>query len=211
MASLVVMERDYGASRWWRNASVAFRLRWSCPCPVLAVPPSRTNLSAVSREILCAIDWTVASAMALRAALDWARRHEAHLTLVHVSEVTRELLFSGPEALTLAEQAQKQAAAASERLRRRVSPEALRGVDVRFVTGDPGRRILDVASEFKADVVVVGAKPRGTLDELLSASTAGTVLRHATCPVLLVPAAAGAHDWLEEAGAVGVTSSDGGR
>lgn len=198
-ATLVVVGRDYGTSRWWRNASVARRLRWSSHCPVLVLPPSRTNTAASCEEILCAIDWTVASAVALRTALDWTRRRKAHLTLVHVLEVTRDLLFSGPEALTLAGRAQKQAGAASERLRRRVSPEALHGVDVRYVSGAPNRRILDVASEVKADVIVVGVAPRGSLDDFLAPSTSATVLRHATCPVLFVPVPAGAHNWLEEA------------
>jgi len=198
-ATFVVMERDYGTFRWWRNASVALRLRWSCPCPVLIVPPSRTNSPASSEEILCAIDWTVASAVALRTALDLTRRRKVHLTLVHVLEASRDLLFSGPEALTLAERAQKQAGAASERLRRRVSPEALHGVDVRYVSGAPNRRILDVASEVEADVIILGVAPRGSLDELLGPSTSATVLRRASCPVLFVPVPAGAHDWLEEA------------
>jgi nucleotide-binding universal stress UspA family protein len=166
---------------------------------VLVLPPSRTNTAASCDEILCAIDWTVASAQALRTALDWTRRRKAHLTLVHVLEVNRDLLFSGPEALTLAERAQKQAGAASERLRRRVSPEALHGVDVRYVSGAPNRRILDVASEVKADLIIVGVAPRGSLDELLAPSTSATLLRHAASPVLFVPVAAGAHDWLEEA------------
>jgi nucleotide-binding universal stress UspA family protein len=198
-ATLVVMGRDYGTFRWWRSASVARRLRWSCPCPVLVVPPSRTNPSTSFDEILCAIDWTVASAVALRTALALARPPQTHLTLVHVLEATRDLLFSGHEALTLAERAQKQASAASERLRRRVSPEALHGVDVRYVSGAPNRRILDVASEAKADVIILGVAPRGSLGDLLSPSTSATVLRRATCPVLFVPVPAGGHDWPEEA------------
>jgi nucleotide-binding universal stress UspA family protein len=201
-ANLVVVERDYGTSRWWRNASVARRLRWSSPCPVLVLPPSQTNTAASCEEILCAIDWTVASALALRTALDWAQRREAHLTLVHVLEIPRDLLFSGPEALNLAERAQGQAAAAAERLRRRVSSEALRGVDVRFLTGAPNRRILDVAAEVNADLLVVGVAPRGALDEAFAPSTSGTVLRHATRPILFVPVPAGAHEWLEEPSSV---------
>ena len=198
-AILVVMGRDYGTSRWWRNASVARRLRWSCPCPVLIVPPSRTSAPASFEKILCAIDWTVASAVAFRTALDLTRRRKSHLTLVHVLEVTRDLLFSGPEALTLAEQAQKQAAVAAERLRRRVSREELQGVDVRYLSGAPHRRILDVASEIEADVIIVGVAPRGPLDEFGSPSTSAAVLRHATCSVLFVPVPAGAYDWLEVA------------
>ena len=202
MATLVVIARDYGTSRWWRNASAARRLRWSSPCPVLVVPPSRTNQRAFCAEVLCAIDWTVASAVALRTALDLAQRCDAHLTLVHVL-ATRHLLFSDSAVLDLAERAQKHASKAENRLRRRVSAEELSRVDVRFVKGTPNRGILDVASEVKADVIVVGVAPRGTVDEALSTSTSGTVLRHATCPVLFVPVAAGAHEWLEEASSVG--------
>lgn len=64
----------------------------------------------------------------------------------------------------------------------------LEGVDFipRVLYGDPARVILDTALSERADLVVVGTHGRTGFKRALLGSVAETVLRHASCPVLLV-------------------------
>ena len=52
--------------------------------------------------------------------------------------------------------------------------------------GDPATVILDVAKEHTIDLIVLGTHGRSGLSRLLLGSVAETVLRNATCNVLLV-------------------------
>jgi nucleotide-binding universal stress UspA family protein len=49
----------------------------------------------------------------------------------------------------------------------------------------PAQGILDAAEEFKADLIVMGVRGRGTFANLLLGSTAERVLRYAKVPVLV--------------------------
>lgn len=56
--------------------------------------------------------------------------------------------------------------------------------------GVPGPEVCDSAREWGADLIVIGTHGRGGLSRLLMGSTAEAVVRHAPCPVLVVPATA---------------------
>jgi nucleotide-binding universal stress UspA family protein len=51
---------------------------------------------------------------------------------------------------------------------------------------DPRRGIIDCATEWKADLIVMGSHGRRGLDRLLLGSVAEAVLRHAPCSVEIV-------------------------
>ncbi len=51
--------------------------------------------------------------------------------------------------------------------------------------GSPGGSIVEAAKEHKADLIVIGSHKPGLADYFLG-STAGRVVRHAQCPVLVV-------------------------
>jgi len=53
--------------------------------------------------------------------------------------------------------------------------------------GDPSQRILAIAAEQQADVIVVGTHHRGWLSRLFSSSVSTDVLKAAERPVLVVP------------------------
>jgi len=53
--------------------------------------------------------------------------------------------------------------------------------------GDPVREILAAANEWRADLLVLGTHARSGLARMFVGSTAEGVLRHSTCPVLIVP------------------------
>jgi nucleotide-binding universal stress UspA family protein len=56
----------------------------------------------------------------------------------------------------------------------------------RVVTGAPERRLLDVAAEVDADLLVLGETRRGPLAGAMLGTTAGHVLRGARIPILVV-------------------------
>ena len=55
-----------------------------------------------------------------------------------------------------------------------------------LVVGDPAREIVRLASEQKADLIVMGTHGRGGLTRLLMGSVAEEVVRRAECPVLTI-------------------------
>ena len=201
-ATLLVIGQYYGTPRWRRNTRIVSALSRAAPAPVLVLPPHRRseqNKSLSIGHIVSAIDFTVASAVAVRTVLDLIRRTGARLTLVHaLKNVPHHMVYSGGEALRVARNLKGQAAQVAEHLRRKIPANANIRVDARVTTGDPHRGILDVASEVNADLIVMGVPPRSRFDEVLFGSTLRSVLRRTKIPVLVLPVLAGAYKWLEE-------------
>lgn len=72
---------------------------------------------------------------------------------------------------------------------RRTGLDALPGFvpdQIRLEIGSPAWKIVDLASEVKADLIVVGATAGGALQRIFLGSTADGVIRKAPCPVLVV-------------------------
>jgi len=69
--------------------------------------------------------------------------------------------------------------------------EAARAAGVEAETvlreGNPAHEICDLAREREARMIVLGSHGWGALRQALHGSVAAGVIRHATCPVLLVP------------------------
>jgi nucleotide-binding universal stress UspA family protein len=70
---------------------------------------------------------------------------------------------------------------AAARLRERFAT-----IETRVVTGEPRQTIVDVAAEWDADLVVVGARGLGAIASAVLGSVSLAVARHAPCPVLVV-------------------------
>lgn len=58
-----------------------------------------------------------------------------------------------------------------------------------LIEGDPKSQILDVAKEWKADMIVVGSHGRTGLNRFLMGSVSQGVVNHAHCSVEVVRAA----------------------
>ena len=189
-ATLLVIGKHYGTPRWNRNARLVGSLSRAAPAPVLVLPPQRRtekNKSLLFGHIVSAIDFTVASAVAVRTVLDLVRRTGARLTLVHALRTSHPMVLSGGAAVRVARNLQVQAAQVAERLRHKIPANFRLRVDARVTTGDPHRAILSVASEVKADLIVMGVPPRSRFDEVLFGSTLRNVLRRTKIPVLVLP------------------------
>ena len=196
-ARLLVVGKHYGSARWRRNTTVVSTLTRSAPGPVLVLPSGRHSLKPTPtsfRHVVSAIDFTVASAVALRAVVDLIQQSSARLTVVHALSQPQRMAFSGGEAGRASTILRAQASQAADRLRGKI-PAGVR-VDTRVTTSEPHRAVLEVASDVGADLIVMGVAPRSRFDEVLFGSTLRRVLRRSEIPVLVLPVAAGAHEWL---------------
>jgi nucleotide-binding universal stress UspA family protein len=203
-ASLLVVERDYGSWRFWRHARVVGQLARRSPMPLLVLPPARRTVEARPvaglRRILTPVDFSIASAVAMRTARELASRHGAGLILLHaMDDVPRHMVYSGSEAWRVMQRLPARARTVAERLQRKAATFGAGDVTAQVVTGDPDRAIVAAAAQNDADLVVMGVAPRSWLDRLVFGSTLPAVLRRANVPVLVVPVIGGDHEWHEPA------------
>jgi len=138
------------------------------------------------KKILCPVDHSECSYLALKYAISLALKDEAQLYLMHVidtrlydteiykfssykpneidiSKIREDLLKSLPEGTT----------------------DVLK-VETIVVKGIPFNEIINAASEIGADIIVIGTHGRTGLSHIMMGSVAEKVVRKAPCPVLAV-------------------------
>jgi nucleotide-binding universal stress UspA family protein len=198
-ASLIVMG-THGRSglEHMLLGSIAEKVLRKAPCPILVVPPHaemvEVTASPVFKRIVCAIDFSTSSLLAVNWALELAQEADAKLTLLHSIEfpvALREVVFS-----TDADADRLHAAAEAEYLRRlRALVPARARMYCTLTTsvneGKPAREIARVAAAEHADLIVMGVQGRGAVDLMVFGSNTHAVIRSAACPVLVVPTPAG--------------------
>lgn len=168
--------------------SVAEKVLRKARCPVLVVrkpahdfvSPSKgangTDPVQLHRILLCT-DFSTAADRALSYAFSLAMEYQAELTLVHVLE----------NHVTPAE-ADASSAAIIRRLEMLIPPDAKNWCTTKAVMriGKPYEQIIQLGSETKADLVVLGVRGRNALDLALFGSTTHRVIQLGPCPVLVV-------------------------
>ena len=165
--------------------SVAETVFRQCPCPVLTVGPKATahlNVSAQTKEILYATDFTPEATAAAAYAVSLAQEHQARLVLLHVIEPPKagELAHGG-----------EFVSATMELLRDLVPPEAELWCKPEHIVeyGSPAESILKVAEQKHAHLIVLGVKKaQGSLGLTthFARATAYKLVSQANCPVLTV-------------------------
>jgi nucleotide-binding universal stress UspA family protein len=207
-ASVIVVGRNYATSRLWRSIAVTSRLSRLSPVPVIVVPRRMKKAASASpKRVVAAVDFTVASAIALRTAVDLSKRHGASLTILHAMDAPPPMVFSGGEAWRLVQRLPAEQRALAEGLKRKAIAFGSRNAEPVVVTGDADRGIVDTSAVTDADLIVMGVAPRTWIDEAVSGSTLRGVLRRAKTPVLVLPVIAGAHEWIDEMADEGVFST----
>jgi nucleotide-binding universal stress UspA family protein len=200
-AAVLVVEHGYGSSRSWRNNRVIDDMARRSPIPLFVLPRRLTTKrdDSAPRRILTPVDFSIASAAALRTALALARRHGARVTLLHaLRDVPRHLVFSGSEAWKVVRRLPGQQEAAAERLRRQAAFFGAGDVETEVATGAAHGAILEIARRSDPDLIVMGIAHRSWFNRVLFGSTLRRVLRRALVPVLVVPVVAGTHSWPDE-------------
>ena len=156
-------------------------------CPVLTVPPhARTTSALPFKRILCPIDFSDSSLAALEFAFSLAQEGDAELTILHVFDrlAEDEPLTNRP--ISVPEYRLEVEADFLARLHALV-PDSVRTwcrPNTRIAHGKAYREILGIATEDRADLIVMGVHGRNALDLMLFGSTTNQVVRRATCPVL---------------------------
>jgi len=200
-ATILMVERNYSSSRLWRNGRVVDEIARRSPMPLLVLPKRRGRERGEPglRRILAPVDFSIASAVALRTAVDLSRRHGVRVTLLHaLKDVPQHIVFSGGQAREVVRRLPAQREAVAKRLRRKAAFLGADDVDTEVATGVVDGAIREVVRRSDADLVVMGITHRSWLDRLLFGSTLRRVLRRATVPVLAVPVVAGAQAWPDE-------------
>lgn len=156
--------------------------------------------SGHGRRVVVGLDDTVGARTALRHALHEARRRDATLEVVTV--------FVSPERLAVLDRVplvaeRAEVAAVAEAAAWAVVDEVLAAertehpdaevptVVVRAVAGDPGPALAGAAAD--AELLVLGHRGRGGLATVTLGSVAWWCLRHAPCPLTVLPAPVGRH------------------
>lgn len=147
------------------------------------------------RRIVLAVDGSPPSDRAVEVCGALAAALGAPVTAVHVD--IDPLLVVPPVAPTeamiappiLTDEALREAERAGEAVLERATA-VLRGrgatVTTRRLRGPVGQRLVEVAKEEKADLIVLGSRGHGRLEKLLLGSVSDAVVRHARCSVLVV-------------------------
>ncbi len=168
--------------------SVAEEIFRRSPVPVLTIGPEvRTSVHSGGRfhRVLLASDFGAASAAAAPYAVSLAQENCARVLLLHVMrkpdsrDDSEETRFQ----LSVAEAIQQLYETVPQDANLSLPPE----VAVEY--GEPAERILTVARERRADLIVLGlreATGRIGAATHLERATAHKVVAHATCPVLTV-------------------------
>jgi nucleotide-binding universal stress UspA family protein len=140
-------------------------------------------------RLLLAIDGSTFSEAATQAVITRANPHETEVHVLHVIDIPSPQF---PEMMTYypgiehARDAQRGPAVALVSK----AAELIRSKGFRVSTavelGDPKSRILDVAEEWHADLIVLGSRGRTKLDHFLMGNVSDGIARHATCSVEIV-------------------------
>ena len=138
------------------------------------------------RRILCPVDFSPASAGALRAAASLAQRFDADLTLLHVDMIPGSSIPESMLGLPPALATDLSAPADQPLLEWKGRAEALGAKRVKAFRsiGLPADEIVAMAARDAVDLIVVGTHGRKGLGHLVLGSVAEQVVRHAACPVL---------------------------
>ena len=141
------------------------------------------------KTVLVATDFSDASGLALIYARDLARRCGSALHLLHV--VTDADVSPGTEALwgfSEAEVQRRWVDEAKAKLAGLCPADEQTALPVRTTVeiGPPADGIVRYAGEHRIDLIVMGTRGRGAVQQLLLGSVAADVVRRAPCPVLTV-------------------------
>jgi nucleotide-binding universal stress UspA family protein len=140
----------------------------------------------VSDWIVCGVDDSRGSREAARCAKAMTDRLAAGLMLVHVAQVP---VVPGASGIPHARQELRDCTVRdARRLLARVAAEtACFEAEQRVELGEPVQRLIGVAEEREALLLVIGSRGRGALRAALLGSVSLRLCRQAPCPVLVIP------------------------
>ena len=144
------------------------------------------------RRILCPLDFSRFSRHAFEQAVTLAREFGAEISAVHVYAVAPVGVVvpaGGPVVADPIRLTPAVRASLTSNIREFTQEIDAAGVTVNtdVIQGDPVEAVLDRATTWGADLIVMGTHGRTGLERLVVGSVTEKVLRKASCPVLTVP------------------------
>lgn len=174
--------------------SVTERLMRTLPCPLLVLRGAgevtpETPLKFPFRKILVGCDFSADADEALNYSLNMAQEFESELHLVHVVEPSgyRDLFHLPSQ--SVADKIKKDLyEMIKERLAERIPADALNWISLKtqLLVGKPYEEIIRYASLNEIDLIAMGIRGRGMVEDLLIGSTTDRVIRRSPCPVLSI-------------------------
>jgi nucleotide-binding universal stress UspA family protein len=155
-------------------------------CPVLVVRPGK-----ITRRVIAGTDFSDPSLIAVKAAAKEAERIGAKLTVVHSLDLIwtpasyPALAFGGAPTEMSGEEIKELESSAQKRLEETLKHERITA-ETLVTVGTAGTAIIEIASEKKAQLIVVGTVGRTGLRRALLGSVAEAVAKGAPCSVLVV-------------------------
>jgi nucleotide-binding universal stress UspA family protein len=138
--------------------------------------------------IIVGVDGSGHSQRALEWAMKEAAMRHAPLTILTVHPAIVGYfggVLTTAADLELTEQTQAAVKVEADRVLAALSGPHPESVTVKAVHGHPVEELVSVSKD--ADIVVLGSRGVGGFSRMLMGSTAGLVVQHAHCPVLIIP------------------------
>ena len=140
------------------------------------------------KKILCPVDFSDCSKIALDYSVSLAKKYEAQILILHVVETS----FPDPEYIAICEDMEKihtqltiQAETKISKLKENLINEKIKTTPI-ISTGKPFVEIIKCCKENNVDLVVIGSHGQSGLSHILFGSTAEKVVRKSPCGVLTV-------------------------
>lgn len=185
---VVVGSRQPGALRRLASGDTAMQVLHSAPCAV-AVAPDQVPPSRELQTIGVGINGTAEARAALDVACELAQRSGAEVRLLAVAgnayPGSANLVTDASYTEMYADIIERRVRTAREAVEESLAAcaDATAAGDVRI--GDPIDELVALSS--KCDLLVLGSRHWGLVRRLVLGSTSEPVIRHAQCPVLVVP------------------------
>ncbi len=141
------------------------------------------------RRILVPTDFSLPAQKALRYGIEFAKRFEAEIILVHVVEPPAyAAAFSRGGPIEETDEQRRAYEWFDQQLQNQAKEEIPESVRHRLMLfkGTPSAEIADCARREQADLIVMATSGRSGLKDVLLGSTAERVLRRAGCPVMTI-------------------------
>lgn len=171
----------------------------NAPCPVLVVREKeaasvkqrarRGRTPLQFRKILVPVDFSENSRLGLEYAMRFAREFRARVLVFHSVFVPAYVLgneYTAREVPNLIAIQQDYAKEEMEQLREEVSGKGSE-IETEIGFGSPVEQISDYVAQEDVDLIITSTHGRTGLQRVFIGSTAERIVRHAPCPVLVVP------------------------
>ena len=140
-------------------------------------------------RILVAIDFSEVTDEVISKAVMLAKALQGQLRILHVDD-SAPYSYTPKDASALEPKPRVTMAPTEQNnlgaIRSRLLKEQLEA-DYRLVEGPAADNILSAAREYAADIIVIGAHEHGKFYHFLFGDTTDSLIRHAQCPILVVP------------------------